>query len=78
MLRVCDSRVVLRTSTGVSKRSLSAKAWRVMSSASCASDGSRQGIMASRQNRRVSCSFCELWMPGSSQTTITSPPFTPI
>ncbi len=77
-LRVCDSRVVLRIITGVSKRSLSSKAKRVNSSASCASDGSRQGTMASRQNSRVSCSFCELWMPGSSHTTMTRPPFTPI
>ena len=77
-LRVCDSRVVLRMITGVSNRSLNSKAKRVNSSASCASDGSRQGTMARRQNSRVSCSFCELWMPGSSHTTMTRPPFTPI
>ena len=46
-LRVCESRVVLRTITGVSKVSDRSNARRVKSSASCASLGSRIGTVAS-------------------------------
>jgi hypothetical protein len=73
-LRVCDRRVVERTMTGVSKLSEMSNASLVKSCASCASEGSRQGTLASRANSRVSCSFCEEWMPGSSQTIMTRPP----
>ena len=77
-LRVCERRVVERTITGVSKSSEISKASLVKSCASCASDGSSTGTLAKRANRRVSCSFCEEWMPGSSQTTSTRPPCAPI
>ena len=46
-LRVCDSRVVARTITGVSKSSDRSKASLVKSNASCASLGSRIGTVAS-------------------------------
>ena len=53
-LRVCDSRVVARTITGVSKVSDRSKASLVKSSASCASLGSRIGTLGERAvNARV-------------------------
>ena len=58
-LRVCDSRVVERTITGVSNASEISNASLMKSCASCASDGSSTGTPAKRANRRVSCSFCE-------------------
>ncbi len=57
----------------MSNVSESSKASLTKSCASCASLGSSAGTPAKRANRRVSCSFCEEWRPGSSQTTITRP-----
>ena len=44
----------------------------------CFMNGPLTGTPASWQKMRVSCSFWELWIPGSSQTTRTNPPLTSI
>ena len=72
-----DRRVVLRTITGVSYFSLKSNAYLVNSLASALSDGSSTGSMAARATMRVSCSFWELYMPGSSAAITTMPPRTP-
>ncbi len=64
--------------TGVSYFSLNSYANLTNSFASELSDGSKTGILAALATALVSCSFCELYSPGSSATIITSPPFTPI
>ena len=49
-----------------------------MRRASSGEDGSSTGIFAKRPNRRVSCSVCDEWGPGSSAQMMTKPPFTPM
>ena len=46
--------------------------------ASALSEGSTTGTMAALATIRLSCSFWELYMPGSSATTSTMPPLTPV
>ena len=53
------------------------KAAIVMSYASWESDGSNIGIRANLAMLRLSCSFCEECIPGSSAETTTSPPVAP-
>ncbi len=76
--REWERRVVLRRITGVSYASLSAYAYFTKSLASWLSEGSSTGIMAALATMRVSCSFWELYMPGSSAATRTMPPRTPV
>ena len=71
-------RVVSRSKTGVSNRSLRSKAATVRSLASWLSLGSRQGILASLAKARLSCSFWLECMPGSSAETTTSPASAPV
>ena len=71
-------RVVRRSRTGVSKRSLSPKAAMVMSLASWLSLGSRQGMRANLAKVRLSCSFWLECIAGSSADTITSPASMPV
>ena len=74
----CASLVVVLKIIGVSYSSLSSNASFVNSFASELSEGSSTGIIAALATIRVSCSFCELYIPGSSATLITRPPFTPM
>ncbi len=71
-------RVVMRSRTGVSKRSLNSKAATVMSFASWLSLGSRQGMRAKAAKVRLSCSFWLECIAGSSAETIRSPASAPV
>ena len=71
-------RVVMRSSTGVSNRSLRSKAATIMSLASWLSLGSRQGMRAKLAKVRLSCSFWLECMAGSSAETITRPASMPV
>ncbi len=71
-------RVVVRSSTGVSNFSERSKAAIVKSLHSWESEGSRQGTRANWAKRRLSCSFCDECIPGSSADTITSPASAPV
>jgi hypothetical protein len=71
-------RVVVRSNTGVSNSSLSSNASSVKVLASWLSEGSRRGTAANLAYSRLSCSFWELCMPGSSALTTTRPPRTPV
>ena len=73
----CDVRVVMRRNTIEPVRSEISQASRAMSKASCESEGSSVTARANRCSTRLSCSFCEECMPGSSAETTTSPPFVP-
>ena len=70
-------RVVRRIMTGTWNFSDSSNAFTVMSYASCESAGSRRSARANFARLRLSCSFCELCMPGSSAETRTKPPSGP-
>ncbi len=75
--RVCASRVVVRNITGVSNRSLASNASLIIARASAASAGSKSGTLAILAKYRLSCSFCDEYMPGSSATSTTKPAFVP-
>jgi len=75
--RAWHTRVVGRSMTGISYFSESAKACCTMSLASAGLAGSKTGILAKSAKKRLSCSVCELWGPGSSAATRTNPPFVP-
>ena len=74
----CESLVVERRITGVSYFSESSYALFVNTLASSLSDGSTTGTIAALATILESCSFCELYIPGSSAATKTIPPLTPI
>ncbi len=71
-------RVVIRSMTGESNVSLISSAAPTKSLASAESLGSSMGIRANAANRRLSCSFCDECMLGSSAETRTNPPLTPV
>jgi len=71
-------RVVIRSITGASKVSLISSAAPTKSLASAESLGSSMGILAKAANRRLSCSFCDECMLGSSAETRMNPPLTPV
>ena len=64
--------------TGVTNASDNRKASFVKVRHSSESAGSSTGTLAATATRRVSCSFWELCMPGSSATKTTRPPLTPV
>ena len=70
-------RVVMRRKTIEPVLSERSHAARAMSKASCESEGSSVTARANLCSTRLSCSFCEECMPGSSAETTTSPPFVP-
>ena len=76
MPRLCARRVTSRIITGTWKRSETSNASRVMSYASWCDAGSKHTTRAKSANTRLSCSFWELCMPGSSATATTRPPLT--
>ena len=67
----------MRKSTGMSNSSEISYAARMKSLHSCESDGSTRAIFACFAYQRLSCSFCEECILGSSASTMTKPPFTP-
>ena len=71
------TRVVVRSMTGCWSSRASNKASRVMSLASCAVAGSKQGIPINRAYVRLSCSSWLEWHKGSSALTSTKPPGSP-
>ena len=73
-----QTRVVSRSSTGVSNCSLSSNAATVRSFASWLSLGSRQGTRANLAKVRLSCSFWLECIAGSSAVTITRPASMPV
>ena len=72
------TRVVVRSITGRPVERASSKAALVMSLASWAVEGSKQGIWAKRAMVRLSCSFWLEWQPGSSAESNTKPPGRPV
>ena len=76
-VRVCEMRTELRTMASVERRSESSKASFVMASASAESAGSNMGTRANDAYTRLSCSFCEENIPGSSAASMTRPPEQP-
>ena len=70
-------RVVRRMITGTENFSESSNALTVMSYASCESDGSRRSARANFARLRLSCSFWDECIPGSSAETSTNPPSGP-
>ena len=70
-------RVVSLITTGTQNFSESPNAATVMSYASWESAGSSSSARANLARLRLSCSFCEECMPGSSAETITMPPVAP-
>ena len=70
--------MVGRRNTGLWSSSESANASRIIWYASATPDGSRHGTLLNWANVRVSCSVCDEMGPGSSATTMTMPPLTPM
>ena len=70
--------VVARKKTGVPYFSEKSNASWIISYASATEHGSKTGTLENMPKVRVSCSVCEEIGPGSSATSTTMPPFTPM